>query len=84
MYISAGASSNLVGTTGQDGALANALERNVIPATHQMALLSLIREARARATSWPVTNRHDRRRDAALGNLNGVMIGLAARTTGLE
>ncbi len=79
VYISAGASSNLVGTTGQDGAVADALERNVISGN---TLSGVIIVDQGGATTGNVVAGNDigttADGTAALGNSNGVVIGLGA------
>ena len=79
VYISAGASSNLVGTTGQDGALADALERNVISGNTASGVI-IVDQGGTSTGNVVAGNYIGTTADgtAALGNSNGVTIGLGA------
>ncbi len=79
VYIEGGASSNLIGTSGQDGAVADALERNVISGTTSSGVL--IDDQGIATTSNVVAGNFigtTADGSAALGNSNGVTIAQGA------
>ena len=77
VYISAGASSNLVGTSGQDGAVADALERNVISGNTSSGVI-IVDQGGATTGNVVAGNFIGTTAlgTAALGNTNGVVVGL--------
>ena len=79
VYIADGASSNLVGTTGQDGAGADALERNVISGSTASGVI-IVDQGAASTGNVVAGNFIGTTADgsAALGNLLGVVIALGA------
>ena len=79
VYIADGASSNLVGTTGQDGAVVDALERNVISGSTASGVI-IVDQGAASTGNVVAGNYIGTTADgsAALGNLLGVVIALGA------